>query len=357
MATANPSAMREIGVGVIGLGWMGRVHAAAYAGAARSGQRCRLVAASDRNADRLHGPADAGGNLAAGAAESFDPARVRNGTDVSVVLDDPSVELVSICTPTDTHVEIAAAALRAKKHVIVEKPVSLDAGEIERLELAARAAQRICMPAMCMRFWPGWSWLRDAVEDRRFGRVLSATFQRVGSRPAWGTDFYRDAKRSGGALFDLHVHDVDFVRWLFGDPASTSSTGTLDHVTTSYVFENGPEHVVAEGGWDASPAFPFRMRYVIVFESATAEYDSRRDPPLEVTREGTVETPALESGTGWDHEVRHALECVRAGRTSADVTLLDAAAVTRILRAEEHAVTSKSTTEKSSRIRSQRKEP
>ena len=286
MTAAKSNATREIGVGVIGLGWMGRVHAAAYAEASRAGQRCRLVAASDRNTDRLQGRTGADGNLPIGSGGVFDPARVRTSTNVSIVLADPAIELVSICTPTDTHVDLAIAALQAGKHVIVEKPVSLDAGEIERLDVVARNAQRICMPAMCMRFWPGWSWLHDAIVGGIHGQVLSATFQRIGSRPAWGTDFYSDSARSGGALFDLHVHDVDFVRWLFGDPISTSSTGTVDHVTTSYRFENGPAHVVAEGGWDASPGFAFRMRYVVAFESATAEYDSRRDPPLEITRSG-----------------------------------------------------------------------
>jgi predicted dehydrogenase len=348
MGCAKPSSTREIGVGVIGLGWMGRVHLEAYAQAARSGERCRVVAVSDRNTDRLQARAEAVGNLPLGDAPAlaFDRDVVRTSTDASAVLDDPAVELVSICTPTDTHVELAIAALRAGKHVLVEKPVALDAGEIERLDLLARNTQRMCMPAMCMRFWPGWSWLRDAVVDRRYGSVLSATFQRLGSRPSWGTDFYRDARRSGGALFDLHVHDVDFVRWLFGDPVSTTSTGTLDHVTTSYRFAEGPAHVVAEGGWDASPGFPFRMRYAVVFETATAEYDSRRDPPLEITRAGVVETPQLEAGTGWEHEVRHALECVRAEKTSAGVTLFDAAAVTRILRAEEHAVISQGSSQR-----------
>src|SRR4029078_10547960 len=92
MSTAKSSTTREIGVGVIGLGWMGRVHAAAYAGAARSGQHCRLVAVSDKHAERLHGGGDAHGNLPVGAepTQVFDPARVRAGADVSIVLAAPS---------------------------------------------------------------------------------------------------------------------------------------------------------------------------------------------------------------------------------------------------------------------------
>jgi predicted dehydrogenase len=245
---------------------------------------------------------------------------------------------VSICTPTDTHVELALEALSAGKHVLVEKPVSLDAGEIERLDLVAKRARRLCMPAMCMRFWPGWSWLKTAIEDGRYGAVQSAAFQRCASRPSWGQAFYADSKRSGGALFDLHIHDADLVRWLFGDPTSVASTGSLDHVTTLYRFAKGPRHVMAEGGWDHSGGFPFRMRHVVVFERATAEFDLRREKPLEIARDGKIEHVALEPGTGYDNEVRHALACVREERESAELTLADAAAVIRLLHAEQHAL-------------------
>jgi predicted dehydrogenase len=329
---------RVIGIGIVGLGFMGRVHFEAYLAAAKSGEGCRLVAVSDANPERLAGKIDAPGNIQKKPASAllFDPRQVRTSTQPEAVFADPDVELVSICTPTDTHVELALRALAAKKHVLVEKPVSLDAGEIERLDLVARKAGRICMPAMCMRFWPGWTWLRDAVADRRYGAVKSAVFQRCASQPSWGAGFYSDSERSGGALFDLHVHDVDFVHQLFGVPDSVSSTGSIDHVTTHYRFAKGPPHVVAEGGWDHADGFPFRMRYVVAFENATAEFDSRREKPLEITRDGKTETAEIEPGTGYDGEVRHVLACVRAGKTSALATLSEAAAVTRTLLAEKH---------------------
>jgi len=339
-ASGSPDAgaTRSIGVGVVGLGLMGRVHLESYAKANLAGQPCTLVAVSDRSADRLDGRIAAQGNLQkdASTARIFDPKVVHTSTDPRAVFEHADVELVSICTPTDTHVELALAALAAGKHVLLEKPVSLDAGEIERLDLAARKARRICMPAMCMRFWPGWSWLKDAISDRRYGAVLSASFQRCASRPAWGQGFYTDPSRSGGALFDLHVHDVDLVRWLFGDPDSVSSVGSMDHVTTLYRYARGPAHVAAEGGWNHADGFPFRMRYVIAFESATAEFDLRREQPLEITRGGAVEAVAASAETGYDCEIRHILACVRDGRETADATLAEAAAVTRLLLAEKH---------------------
>ncbi|MBL8862128.1 MAG: Gfo/Idh/MocA family oxidoreductase [Planctomycetes bacterium] len=326
---------REIAVGVIGLGLMGRTHIAAWRAAARAGNACRVVAVADPSPERLTGRAAVAGNLPEQAVDEplFDPRAVRTGTDAATVLDDSDVEVVSICTPTDTHVDLARRALERGRHVLVEKPVSLDARAIDDLSATAARAGRICMPAMCMRFWPGWSWLREAVRDGRHGAVLSATFQRLGARPAWNPGFYGDRARSGGALFDLHVHDADLVHWLFGPPDSITATGTADHVTALYRYARGPAHVVLEGGWLGDGGFPFRMRYVVEFERATAEFDLRREPRLELVAAGRVESPTLDDWTGYDGEVRALLDAVRSAEAGALPTLAEAAAVTRSIQA------------------------
>jgi len=101
------------GVGVIGLGFMGRTHVAAYRAAEASGHANRLVAVCDADEARRRGEGDAGGNLATGAGSTriFDPAEVKGYAAPEELLADPRVELVSICTPTDTHVDLAIAAL------------------------------------------------------------------------------------------------------------------------------------------------------------------------------------------------------------------------------------------------------
>lgn len=332
--------MRTIGVGVVGLGLMGRVHIDAYTAANGAGESCRLIAVSDHDRTRFDGRAGAGGNLQADAAERqlFDPLEVETSVDPDAVFANDAIELVSICTPTDTHVDLAIRALRAGKHVLVEKPVALDPDVIRRLAEVARESERLCMPAMCMRFWPGWSWLIEAVRDRRHGAVVSASFQRLGARPSWGNGFYSDPRRSGGALFDLHIHDVDFVCALFGTPTAVTSKGTLDHVTTTYRFADGPAHVSTEGGWDPSPDFAFRMCFVVKFEHATAEFDSRRDLQLEITpRSGSSPVDRI-AGTGYDFEIRHVLKRVREGSSSTATTLADAERVTRILIAERESL-------------------
>lgn len=332
-----------VGVGVVGLGFMGTTHVKAYQAAARAGFPCRLVAVADKSAERLTGRASAAGNIGSGEPEQiFDPSQVRCYFDPRQVIDDPRVQLVSVCTHTDTHVDLAVAALKAGKHVLVEKPVALTSAEVQRLTAAASESGKLCMPAMCMRFWPGWSWLRDLVRSGTHGKVVSATFQRLGAPPTW-TEFYRDLRRSGGALVDLHIHDADFIRWCFGEPSEVVSTGTLMHVSTIYRFPGGPTHVLAEGGQDYAPGFGFRMRYVVGFERATADFDLGRSPMLLLHTDKGSEAVSLASGTpesGYDGEIRHLVRAIAEGATADGLaaTIDDAVRTMRLLEAERKSI-------------------
>jgi len=340
-------------VGVIGLGFMGATHVAAYQAAARDGLACTLAAVCDKNPDRRKGLlADVGGNLGGGADSTlaFDPGQVRGYASAAELLADDGVDLVSICTQTDTHAELAIAALRAGKHVLVEKPVALTPEQIRQVLRAAVECSRLCMPAMCMRFWPAWAWLKDRITRHTYGRCTGLTLTRTGSAPTWSPEFYQDPARSGGALVDLHIHDADFVRFCFGDPDAVTSAGHLhggavSHVTTLYHYPSGgaaPAHVVAEGGWLAAGT-PFQMRYLAAFEHATADFCLGRADELRLHhREGTeaIETSTL---SGYDHEIRHLVRAVAAGSGELDATLEDAVAVAELLDAEQRSVIDRQT--------------
>lgn len=339
---------KKFGIGVVGLGFMGRTHVQAWQGAAAAGLPCELVAVADPDPARRAGEVAAGGNLGANASTRlFDPSRVRGYEHARELYADAQVDVVSICTYTDTHVELARAALAAGKHVLVEKPVALRSRDVEHLLDASARAKTLCMPAMCMRFWPGWAELRELVATRRHGRVTSAVFQRLGSGPSWSKAFYGDAARSGGALVDLHIHDADFAYALFGMPGTVSTSGSLAHMTTQYRYasRSAPVHVTAEGAWDLAPGAGFRMRYVVCCERATLEWDLARAGELLVHTAGGTEKRALPAHSGYDGEVRHLLGVVSRGdftvargaaaaRKQLGATLADAHAVARILEAE-----------------------
>ena len=331
-----------IGVGVIGLGFMGRTHLGAYKKAREAGFANRIAAVCDADPDRRAGRVSSGGNFDTADAEEalFDPAAVNAVADPAALFADDAVDLVSICTPTASHVDLAVAALEAGKHVLVEKPVALTSGEASRLAAAAAAARErgvLCMPAMCMRFWPAWAWLKERIDDGEFGAVRSAVFRRLGTRPSWA-GFYADPAETGGALFDLHIHDADFVRHCFGAPDRVEVTGDLDHVSAHYRYDAGPPHVVAEGGWDHADGFPFRMLYTVIFERATADFDFGRDPQLLLARDGGFAPVEVDDTDGYDGEVRELLGAIAEGRTDLRATCDDAAALTEMLERERAAL-------------------
>lgn len=330
-----------VGVGVIGLGFMGATHLAAYRTAHAAGFANRLVAVCDPDPDRRAGLIEPRGNIDTldDAEYLFDPDGVAASETPGALLGNPDVDLVSICTYTDTHVDLALAALDAGKHVLVEKPVALRRLEAERLRDAARATPgRLCMPAMCMRFWPGWDWLASALVEGRYGAVREARFRRVGPIPGWADEFYGDVSRSGGALFDLHVHDADFVRWCFGAPEAVSCRGNLAHITTTYDFGAGGPQVIAEGGWREHEDAPFEMGFEVQFEQATARYVFGEPPVLTLVQDHVSTPVALGEGDGYDGEVSHLLAAIAAGEPGEAPTpgdmLDDAVDVTTMLEAE-----------------------
>jgi predicted dehydrogenase len=324
----------NIGIGVAGLGYMGRTHLLAYRALEAQSFPCRVVAVCDSNAERLTGivPADGPDSDYAGR-RLFEPAETAAIRDFERLLSD-DVHVISICTHTDTHIDLASRALRAGKHVLIEKPVALGAGEVDTLISIAAESKRLCMPALCMRFWPGYTWLYEHVVAGTFGAPKSALFERVTSAPAWGRDFYADVQRSGGALFDLHIHDVDFLLWCFQHPRELVTMGSLTDLTTLYRFAGAPTHASAAASWDHSPGYGFLMHYKVVFEEATVDFDLNRRTPLLLTQAGRTESVTLPSLSAYDAQALALLSAVQEQRSEPPVPLEAARDATRVIEAE-----------------------
>jgi len=327
----------SIKVGVVGLGMMGLTHLDAYA----KQEGVQVVALADRDEDRLNGKAKAGGNIEGQAQGGFDYDSVRKYTDAAELIADPDIDVVDICLPTPAHVPFGIKVLEAGKHLLTEKPLARSYEDAMKLVNAAKASDKIAMTAMCMRFWPGWTWLKESIDDKRFGKLLSLSFTRVSSHPKG--PFYQDGDANGGAALDLHIHDADFVQFLFGSPKSVSSVGyssktnAVDHIATRY--DVGNEALVrAEGSWAMADGYAFRMQYTANFENATAEFDSSAEHALMLFKDGIGERVALEDGMGYDHEIAYFLDCVRNNKQPTVVTMQDAANAVRLIESEVQSV-------------------
>jgi predicted dehydrogenase len=325
-----------IGVGIIGLGMMGRMHYAAWGGI----EGAAVVAVADADPKRASGDLSEGWSNIAGGAEALDMDRIAGTTDYRELIAMDDVDVVDVCVPTPFHAEMAVAALRAGKHCVCEKPLARTLEQARRIVQAAEKAPGFLLPAMCIRFWPQWAWLRRAVERGTYGRVKDAFFRRVGSPPP---GWFRDGEMSGGAILDLHLHDSDFVKHTFGMPRAVRSfgyvglTGCIDHLVTHYLYDGGPM-VTAEGSWAPADGFGFQMAYTVNFQKATAEYVMAREEPLVLYQNGRATPQTCEGADGYQNELSYMAECINARERPTLVTAADAAESLEIIDAERRSV-------------------
>lgn len=330
-------------VGVIGLGMMGLTHLDAYA----KRSDVKVVAIADKDPERLSGKARAVGNVEGQAQGQFDLSTAKPYTEGTDLINDKGVQVVDVCVATPWHVELAVAAMKKGKHVLIEKPLARTGKDADKLAKAAAKAKGVVMCAMCMRFWPGWTFLKEALADGRYGRVLSAQFRRLATMPPGG--FYANAELSGAAILDLHLHDTDFVQYLFGPPSAVMShgysktTSGVDHVMTQYLYEpaeGGAKAplVSAEGSWAYAAGYEFRMEYTVNFERATAVYDLRAADNLLVYEGGERKAIELDKRMGYDIEIEYFLGCVARGEKPTTITMEEAARAVRIVEAEAKSV-------------------
>ena len=146
---------------MLGLGFMGSTHLKAM----RSVAGVELAAVYSSDERKLAGDLTSiQGNLG-GPGEKLDFSSVRQYREIDPLLADPSIDAVDICLPTDLHEWAAVEALRAGKHVLVEKPMALDGFGGDRMINAARRAGRVLMTAHVLRFFPEYAVLRDGIAD------------------------------------------------------------------------------------------------------------------------------------------------------------------------------------------------
>ena len=326
---------KTVNVAVAGLGFMGVTHLRAY----QQHRHARIVAVCDPRRSPVNGMlAGVNGNI--GDSSGLQLGRgVKVYREFSELLADENVELVDICTPTLFHPSQVAAAMQARKHVLCEKPLAQNVGEARKMLAAINGAKNFLMPAMCMRFWPGWAEMKKVVAEKTYGAVRAANFRRVSARPAWS----RHGVHLGGALYDLHIHDTDFVSYLFGRPQKVFSTGVqdahgnIDHVVTQYLYPAGPT-VHAEGSW--LHAEGFNMSFTLTCERATIEFDLARGiQALQLTPVRKLQKVLKLKGTdGYAGEIGYFVDCVRRGIKPTVVTAQDSVTTLEILRAEERSV-------------------
>ena len=140
---------------------------------------------------------------------------------------------------------------------------------------------------------------------------------------------------------DLHIHDADFVQYLFGMPKAVYSRGAIgpsgdyDHIAAQYVYDDNLA-VVAEGGWMMTPSFGFKMTFHIALDEATIVLDSTQDPAFKVCpAKGETFTPEVEAGDGYSLEIAHFLKAIAGEKVPEIITLEQSRDTIKLILAEK----------------------
>lgn len=325
-----------IRVGIVGLGFMGRMHYRCWSGL----EGAKITAVCEANPKVLEAAGEAGGGNVAGAADRIDLSAVQIFSDLDALLAAGVVDVLSITLPTFLHVESTVKALSAGVHVLCEKPMALNVDECDRMVAAANKAGKVLQIGHCIRFWPEYEVTRAIVKSGKYGRPIAASFRRYGAMPSWSADrWFADEARSGGQPLDLHIHDSDYIHYLFGLPESVSSTADVaqSYIATQYRYAGADAPaVVAESTWRMAAGFGFEMSFVIVLERATITFDITRSPIFRVIpADGEAFTPEVPSGDGYSREVEHFARAVRGEAVEPIVTAENSRDTVRLVLAEK----------------------
>ncbi len=301
-------------IAVLGLGFMGSTHLKALRNI--SGAHLQAVVSSDEK--KLTGDLSGIQGNIGGPGEKMDFSSVKKYRTAAEAIHDPEIEAVDICLPTDQHAEVAVAALRAGKHVFVEKPMALDGASADHMVAEARRQNRVLMTGQVLRFIPAYQAAAKAVKSASLGAVRSAIFRRRCAAPAWSR-WLSNPSQSGGGVFDLLIHDVDMCLNLFGAPEAVSASGYedmprgIDWILAQLHYP-GIGAVAISGGWHHPKAYPFSMEFTVVCDGGTLEYNSAGGPLTLYRADGTEEPLDNAEADWYQAELEYFLECAHNGR-------------------------------------------
>ena len=292
------------------MGYIGRIHYEA----SRTIPGLEVVAATDSHVERVR--------------ERYPELQVLPSYQQLLEMDD--LDAIVICVPTFLHERFVLEAVAKGFHVLCEKPLALDFSSASRILAAAKQAGVVFTVSQVLRFWPQYARIKELISQGAIGRILSVRAHRLATAPKWA-EWFRDGAKSGGCLFDLQVHDLDFVFWILGMPREIqtlglkSTGGCWDHVHTLLRYE---DDVVAsiESSYAMPESWPLSAGIRVIGSAGAVEYDFRSagdvatrsqsvSPGLLYSADGRVEELAANGPDMFAAQLQHFAECIRSKDT------------------------------------------
>jgi len=292
-------------VGLVGIGGMGGVHFNAY----KTVEGASVVAVADVRVDM--------------AREKVFGTEAKVYASLDEMLRSEEIDVVDICTPSYMHTDMAIRALGAGCHVLCEKPMSLTGEDAEKIIGAAKKSGKKFMTAHVVRFMAPYVYLREVVESGELGKPVHIDMKRISAVPKWSwEDWMRDISKSGGTPKDLSIHDLDFVRDVFGEPREVSGVysplkDNNDYIVSNLIYDGFS--VTVTGAWYNAPV-KFSAEYVAVFERGEVAlkdgkvYRCGEQVELVTERREVSEDTGINipRADGYADEIEYFLACIEA---------------------------------------------
>jgi len=192
------------------------------------------------------------------------------------LLSDDTIDIIDICVPSHLHLDFSLQTIRAGKPFLLEKPIAMNSSDASMIVNSAKEAGIEMMVGQSLRFKPEYMYAKELITSGAIGEVKQIYTARLGQRPSWG-EWYADSKKSGGVLFNIMLHDIDYLYSLFGDVKRVYAVGTkcdnggYEDIMATLTFSSGQQAII-DGSSMMTPGFPFTMKLRVDGTLGTIEY-------------------------------------------------------------------------------------
>lgn len=309
-----------IKIAIIGAGFIGQIHTESF----KNIPEAKVTAIVDISEK-------AGRELAEKAGAAY-------FSDLDSLLKKNNIDGFVIATPQYLHYEMLKKISEFNKPVLCEKPLALNLNEADRMIDIIESKKMIAMTGHVIRFFPEYVKAREMIKNKELGLPLYCYSERLATPPDW-SDWRFDEKSSGGAALDLHIHDLDFLMWIFGKPVSIKSQavfnhehGGIVHISSMVMFKDN-QSGLAQGGWDFPGSYPFTAGFKILCKDGAIDWGFKAGKNIEqrdkksdflvYRSDGKVIAMDIDKTDSFELEDRYFVDCIKNNRQADIATFKD----------------------------------
>ena len=231
-------------------------------------------------------------------------------------LEQPKIDFIDICLPTHLHLPMILQAIPFTRNIICEKPLAVSEGEVIEIQKMVEENGLHLMVAQVLRFWDTYTVVAQSISEKGLGTIHSISCERRQKRPSWSSNnWLMNISQSGGLVFDLMIHDIDYVVWKMGKPLSVmgnivyAEDGCPAHAKAQLYYVDCTVDIFAS--WGMPGSFPGASSIEVIgsHEMICCDHDGRI---TRVDNDGTREIPA----SYWDpykEELKYFIHCCEEG--------------------------------------------